>query len=98
MPQELQVRVFRRDKWLCWHCRRPVIFPPSMKYLLRYASQQGHTGPLAWFSLAWRRDASPLLDQLGAVVDHLKPLAAGGDDEEGNLVTACCKCNMLKGS
>jgi hypothetical protein len=76
IPRELQVRIFCRDKWLCRCCSRPVIFPASLKYLLRYARQQGYTGPLAWFSFAWRRDASPLLDELGAVVDHVKAFSA----------------------
>lgn len=31
-------------------------------------------------------------------VDHVKPLAAGGLDEESNLVTACSDCNLGKGA
>jgi 5-methylcytosine-specific restriction endonuclease McrA len=67
-----------------------------MKYLERNARTRGYTQPLAWFSPAWRRDASPLLDHLGAVIDHVKALATGGDHKEGNFVTACAKCNMRK--
>jgi hypothetical protein len=31
-------------------------------------------------------------------VDHVQPVAAGGVDEEGNLVTACSDCNLGKGA
>lgn len=31
-------------------------------------------------------------------VDHVRPLAAGGDHSRANLVTACADCNRGKGS
>lgn len=31
-------------------------------------------------------------------VDHLKPLSKGGDWSLENMVTACFKCNLIKGS
>lgn len=96
LSKNLQVRVFRRDAWLCRWCGRPVVFPPAMKYLQRYARQRGYAGPLAYWSFAWRRDASPLLDQLGAVIDHVDALSAGGPHHEANFVTACYKCNVRK--
>jgi hypothetical protein len=67
-----------------------------MKYLERYVRSRGHAGPLAWSSFAWRRDASPLLDQLGAVIDHVKAFSAGGSHDVSNFATACAKCNMRK--
>lgn len=30
-------------------------------------------------------------------LDHVEPRMRGGDDSEGNLVTACQRCNELKG-
>lgn len=30
-------------------------------------------------------------------LDHVEPRMRGGDDSEGNLVTACRACNALKG-
>jgi 5-methylcytosine-specific restriction endonuclease McrA len=98
IPRELQIRVFRRDRWLCRWCGRPVVFPTAMKYLLRWARQQGHSGELGWWSFAWRRDASPLLDHLGAVIDHVEAFSAGGAHDEQNFVTACNKCNVRKNS
>lgn len=32
-----------------------------------------------------------------ATLDHVLPLALGGDNRAGNLVTACGRCNRLKG-
>jgi CRISPR/Cas system Type II protein with McrA/HNH and RuvC-like nuclease domain len=31
-------------------------------------------------------------------LDHVQPKARGGDNSEGNLVTACAACNTRKGS
>ena len=58
--------------------------------------QNGFTGPLAYHDARWRRDKAPLLDHLGAVIDHVEPHTRGGVAEETNLVTACNKCNMRK--
>ena len=33
----------------------------------------------------------------GLSVDHVEPRARGGDQSNGNLVTACKGCNTLKG-
>jgi HNH endonuclease len=30
-------------------------------------------------------------------VDHVQPQVRGGDDSEGNVVTACVSCNLRKG-
>ena len=30
-------------------------------------------------------------------VDHVQPRMRGGDRSSGNLVTACCACNVRKG-
>jgi 5-methylcytosine-specific restriction endonuclease McrA len=96
LSKDLQVQVYRRDRWLCRWCGRPVIFAPAMKYLERYARARGYAGPLAWSSFAWRRDASPLLDHLGAVIDHVNAFSRGGVHDVSNVVTSCNKCNMRK--
>ena len=96
VSKQLQVNVFRRDRWLCRWCGRPVIFAPAMRYLEQFVRQNGFTGPLAYHDARWRRDKAPLLDHLGAVIDHVEPHTRGGVAEETNLVTACNKCNMRK--
>ncbi len=40
--------------------------------------------------------ASPLAPD-GATLDHVLPLARGGAHAPGNVVTACARCNRLKG-
>lgn len=98
VAKKMQVRVFRRDKWLCEYCGVPVVFPPAMRLLqvwLRARLKPGEAPPAYW-SYAWRRDLSPLLDQLGVVVDHCVPHIRGGGTDEDNLVTACNKCNTRK--
>jgi 5-methylcytosine-specific restriction endonuclease McrA len=96
LPYGLQVRVFRRDGWLCRWCHRPVVFAPALKLLEALARAQGHEEPLAYHHPRWRRDRAPLLDHLGAVIDHVEALSRGGAHEEANFVTACNKCNARK--
>ena len=50
------------------------------------------------FDPRWRRDAAPLLDHFGAVIDHVEAYSKGGEHGEANFVTACCKCNVRKNS
>lgn len=96
LPKDLQVRVFRSDHWLCRWCGRPVVFAPVMRQFELFARRSGCAGPLAYFHERWRRDASPLLDHLAAVVDHVQPYSHGGAHDVSNFVTACNKCNMRK--
>src|SRR6266705_311045 len=98
IPHEMQVRVFFRDKWLCWLCRRPTVFAPALKYMKQFVEEKGYDRPTAYWSYAYRRDASPLLDELAAVVDHVQAHSEGGSSNEDNLSTACCRCNMRKSS
>ncbi|MGO9264921.1 MAG: HNH endonuclease signature motif containing protein [Candidatus Binataceae bacterium] len=58
----------------------------------------GTTAPLAYFHAHWTRDGAPLLDELGAVIDHVEAFSTGGANSEENLATACNKCNGRKGS
>jgi hypothetical protein len=93
---DVQARVFFRDKWLCWLCGRPTVFAPALKLIKHFIESRGYSRPTAYWSLAYRRDASPLLDEMAAVVDHVRAHAAGGPTRENNLATACCRCNMRK--
>ena len=96
LPRELQVSIFRRDGWLCCWCKRPVIFAPVMKYLERELRNSGHSGKVAYYHERWTRDGAPLLDELGAVIDHVAAFSSGGPCSKENLVTACNKCNGRK--
>lgn len=56
----------------------------------------GCSSPLAYHHLHWTRTTAPLLDELGAVLDHKEAHSSGGSDTEENLVTSCAKCNGRK--
>jgi hypothetical protein len=56
------VDIFRRDGWLCVWCKRPVIFAPAMKYLLRELRSSGVDGELAYHHAHWTRANAPLLE------------------------------------
>jgi 5-methylcytosine-specific restriction endonuclease McrA len=96
LPYDVQVRVFRRDGWLCRWCYRPVVFAPALKFTEAFLRERGHAGPLAYHEPRWRRDRAPLLDHLGAVIDHVDAFSRGGTHSEENFVTACNKCNARK--
>jgi len=56
----------------------------------------GCVAPLAYYHLHWTRTTAPLLDELGAVLDHREAHSDGGPSTEENLVTSCAKCNGRK--
>jgi hypothetical protein len=95
ISRQLQVFVFRRDHWLCRWCKKPVIFAPALKYLQQELSDSGYKG-LAYWRPAYDRNGAPLLDELAAVIDHVKAFSMGGPGEAANLATACNRCNIRK--
>lgn len=96
ISKSLSIQVFRRDHWLCRWCGCPVIFHPAMRYLAEFLKQQGFEGAPAYYQTNWHRRDAPLLDLMGAVVDHVKAHSGGGASVISNLVTACNKCNGRK--
>ena len=96
LSKELQLSIFRRDRWICRWCNRPVIFAPVLRLLERETRKVGRTEPLAYFHAHWTRDGAPLLDELGAVIDHVEAFSTGGANSDDNLATACNKCNAHK--
>ena len=99
LPKSLQLRVFERDGWLCRSCRRPVVFAPAMKLLAFLPKHTDAIGTIpAYYHAHWTRTNAPLLDELGACVDHVEAHARGGSIDFENLATLCSKCNMRKGS
>jgi hypothetical protein len=67
-----------------------------MKFIEVELRNAGCTEPLAYYHAHWTRATAPLLDELGAVLDHVNAFSAGGTSGQDNLVTACCKCNGRK--
>ena len=91
-----QAHVFFRDGWLCHVCRRPTIFPLSMKFAARMVEAALPGVSLAWWNPQWRRDAAPLLDELAASIDHVEAHSKGGSNDPANLATICARCNARK--
>src|SRR5690242_17682650 len=96
LPKSLQVSVFRRDGWLCRWCKKPVIFSPAMRLLEVELRNAGCESEVAYYHAHWTRNRAPLLDELGAVLDHVQAFSTGGPCSEQNLATACAKCNGRK--
>ncbi len=67
-----------------------------MRYLQIEVQNAGFSDDLAYHHAHWTRQGAPLMDELGAVLDHVDAFAEGGPCEEGNLVTSCAKCNGRK--
>jgi hypothetical protein len=67
-----------------------------MKFLEREIRGAGNGDPLACYHAHWTRHGAPLLDLLGAVIDHIEAFSAGGAEQIDNLATACNKCNGRK--
>ncbi len=93
LPKVLQLSVFRRDNWLCYWCKRPVIFSPAFKLLESELKGAGFANLAYYHPHGTRRDA-PLLDELGAAIDHIQAFSTGGACSQENFRTACWKCNM----
>ena len=98
LPYDVAVRVYFRDGWLCSHCRRPTIFHLAIKLLGERVALVLPGVPVAYWDPRWRRDKSPLLDQLAAEIDHVEAFSSGGAHAEANFATICVKCNSRKGT
>ncbi|MGH7593265.1 MAG: HNH endonuclease [Gemmatimonadales bacterium] len=92
------MKVYVVAKWLCYLCERPLIFPPVMRQLANLTVRSRALPPLAYYNANWRRDLAPLLDELGASVDHKEPLAGGGAHHLDNFAAICARCNARKGA
>jgi hypothetical protein len=67
-----------------------------MKLLEREIRGAGNGNQLAYYHAHWTRAGAPLLDLLGAVIDHIEAVSVGGANAIENLATACNKCNGRK--
>ena len=97
IPVDLQIEVYFRDHWLCHLCRRPTILHLAMKFLSEFVGPElpSSTHPALW-DAQWRRDKSPLLDELAASIDHVQAFASGGAHNISNFATVCARCNARK--
>lgn len=93
---DTQSAVYFRDGWLCSLCRRPTIFGLALKRAARQVEVVLPGAHPAYFDPQWRRDLSPLLDELGACIDHVHAYSKGGAHDPSNFATACARCNARK--
>jgi len=64
---------------------------------LKWNYKKGGDGQeLAYYHAHWTRYGAPLLDELGAVLDHKHAYSTGGPCTKENFVASCAKCNGRK--
>jgi hypothetical protein len=79
--------VFRRDRWRCRWCGRPVFLPRSVRLLDFELESVGASE--RYYHPNWERSKSPLLDALGAIACQV-----GSDfsDAPDSFATSCNWC------
>lgn len=96
VPVRVQCEVYFRDQWLCYICRRPLVFPLAMKLLGEVVKADGVSPAPAYFNLQWRRDLAPLLDELACSIDHVEAYSKAGAHSKENFAAICARCNARK--
>ncbi len=85
--------VFARDHFQCRYCGVRTIPTPVMRVVSSVFPEEFPYHP------NWKASAThPAISMCSTSLDHLEPVARGGDPLAlGNLVTACWVCNLKKG-
>lgn len=85
-------RVYARDGYICRYCGQKVVLTAVLRLLHRLYPD------VIPFQSNWRAGLThPAFEALSATLDHLDPVAGGGDHlEPSNLVCACWTCNRRK--
>jgi len=86
-------RVYARDSYQCGYCGEKVVLLQLMRLISRLFPTKFP------YQQNWKADSThPAFISRGATLDHLVPIAGGGDPvSEANLVTSCWGCNRRKG-
>lgn len=85
-------RIFLRDHFTCRYCDGRTILTGVMELLGAF-----YPDSFPFLSVNWRAGVThPAVISRSPAVDHVVPVAAGGDSCDDNLVTACTPCNSIK--
>lgn len=88
----LAARIYVRDHFVCRYCGRRTVLLPVLELLARlYPTEIPYVND----HLPAGR-THPAFTRLSASVDHVRPAALGGTNDQANLVTACWPCNVAK--
>jgi 5-methylcytosine-specific restriction endonuclease McrA len=85
-------KVYLRDRYQCRYCGAKVILTPVMRLIARLFPEEFPYHP------NWKADSThPAFAATSATLDHVIPIAEGGDPlAQDNLVTSCWRCNRRK--
>lgn len=85
-------RVYARDHYQCRYCGRRLVLASMLRLLSRLHPE------VFPYQANWKTGvAHPAYVTLSATLDHVVPVALGGDSvDEENLVCACWSCNLRK--
>jgi len=87
----VRARVYARDQYTCRYCNRKTVLEVAFVYL------NGHFPRLVPHHPYWRTGfVHPLVPLITTSLDHIHPLARGGDNSEDNLAATCAGCNYTK--
>jgi len=78
-------RVCTKLGYECWWCKRPLVLSRDIPEI-NIVSRTAHY-------LIWRSNKHGAIKKLIATVDHVLPLADGGNNYHTNLVPSCGPCN-----
>jgi len=93
VPLKTRLEVFRRDNYTCRYCGKKTVFLGVLRLL---SSLLPNEFP---YHDRWRMSKShPAYWNITASIDHVFPVARGGDNDFNNLATTCYKCNSIKSS
>lgn len=90
-PLQRAVQVFVRDGFTCRYSGDRLVFPGTLRALAILL-------PDAFpYQLHWKQSAThPAFYELSPTIDHIVPVARGGADDEGNVVTTSMLRNSAK--
>jgi len=92
ISEAVKLRVFRRDRFTCRLCGRKTLYLPILRAISRALPNEMPYQPSWAFGsthiVYWTHSTS---------LEHLRPLARSGADDESNFVTSCYACNSARG-